>query len=731
MRRRKVGWIGAAMIALTVLFMIFIPAETENPKQRTDTPAPRTTNTGTKKVKKEEKETYGRDTIEFESKEDFEEEDKISINEKDYEPKGKLLLDENFDYADDLFGFAKASARDGSLKLTEDMSNHEISVKNFDHVIMGQSFVEVSFDWKADFSGTKGKSGLEFRDLYGRLIFAAAGCYRENTKEYEFLCSSSGSASNSDYMVSEPEWTSFSYDDGKVYNIFFRADFVNGKVSAVIRDETGSVAGVMEDADMTATGLAKMAAVNYQSGAVETIDNFKLYGPDDAGDFPLAGKNVIAFGDSIVDGHLYKEAGFVEFLAAKEGMNLEYNYANNGARIMPGGTVNPADGLGGTILDCQVDIAASENRNPDYIIFDGGANDAYTNILKNLGTAGDTKTSTFAGAFRNTIRAMHRYWPGAKIIYVAVHKLTVRDSSIQDQMRELELAVCRDMGVEVADLYTGRWDTTDAAMNRRYAFDALNSAQIPISVENSTGVHPNFTAIEELYVPVVSDTLKRAKDVTISDIAQEPEESSDLEEDLPKEPAGGNQEEAFTGQTTSIQFSSSKYQAAAGRKIVLEPKVEFSGTEPAKLNWKITSNEKYASIDVKKNTCTVKTKKSGAKKTVTIEAEALDGSGVRQTVKIQIMPNAVTKVRVKPAKLSLTAGEKTVLNASVKTNGERANRKLLWTVSDSDSVILKPNKDGSRCMVTARAGASGRTVTITAQSTDGTNKTFDVVLRIQ
>ncbi len=110
-----------------------------------------------------------------------------------------------------------------------------------------------------------------------------------------------------------------------------------------------------------------MIAASYHLGSVETIDNFRIYGPDDAGEFPLAGKKAIAFGDSIIDGHLYKAAGFVEFLAEKEGMVLEHNYANNGARIMLGGTVDPATGLGGSILDCQVNAAAFENRNPDYI----------------------------------------------------------------------------------------------------------------------------------------------------------------------------------------------------------------------------------------------------------------------------------------------------------------------------------------------------------------------------
>lgn len=39
-------------------------------------------------------------------------------------------------------------------------------------------------------------------------------------------------------------------------------------------------------------------------------------------------------------------------------------------------------------------------------------------------------------------------------------------------------------------------------------------------------------------------------------------------------------------------------------------------------------------------------KKAGAGKTVTITATAKDGSGVKATIKIKIMKNAVTKVKI-------------------------------------------------------------------------------------
>ena len=47
----------------------------------------------------------------------------------------------------------------------------------------------------------------------------------------------------------------------------------------------------------------------------------------------LENKKLYAFGDSIVAGHKYEKASFVNFVSSKEGMDLS-KYAVNGATIM-------------------------------------------------------------------------------------------------------------------------------------------------------------------------------------------------------------------------------------------------------------------------------------------------------------------------------------------------------------------------------------------------------------
>lgn len=226
--------------------------------------------------------------------------------------------------------------------------------------------------------------------------------------------------------------------------------------------------------------------------------------------YSLKGKKILTFGDSIVDGHMYKKAAFVEFVAEKEGMIIEGKYANNGAKVLTD-TVDVNTGLGGMILKDQVLVAARENKNPDFIIFDGGTNDAYPPVLEVLGKSDNPNetTDTFAGAFRKTIETMRTSWPNAKIIYVAVHKLGGRDKEVQEKLHKIQMEICKELQITVANLYDeSPFDANDKAMREKYSFDKLADG-LPAPGENPTGTHPNFLAIKEFYVPLVSKTLRQ------------------------------------------------------------------------------------------------------------------------------------------------------------------------------------------------------------------------------
>ncbi|WP_310938820.1 SGNH/GDSL hydrolase family protein [Clostridium sp. SHJSY1] len=232
----------------------------------------------------------------------------------------------------------------------------------------------------------------------------------------------------------------------------------------------------------------------------------------------LQGKTMYAFGDSIVAGHKYP-LSFVDFVTQNQGMKLK-KYARNGAVICSAAT----DPMGGYIMN---QVKSASLVNPDYVVFDGGTNDAeniYNNggtSLYNIGTVTEGKdsskfdTKTFAGSFEKTLYDMENKWHSAKIVYVAVHKLGSRDWKTQLAMREVELAACKKWGVIVADVFGNtNFDTRNIEMKDSYTFNNLNSSGVPGN--NGSGTHPNLAGIKKYYLPVLTTTLLK---LAISDIS--------------------------------------------------------------------------------------------------------------------------------------------------------------------------------------------------------------------
>lgn len=420
------------------------------------------------------------------------------------------LLHEDFSNCTDNFGFSsKAAVTNEALVLTNNSTSQTV-IKQFDKTVVGQSKVQLSYDWKISLGNQSTKAGIEYRDTYGRLVFVVMGS-RSDKGEYklryatEGVDSVSSSCGNSN---NDPHWQYADLKNNTVYHIDATADFTAGTLQLKITDSDGAEVVNVANASITAHNLAKMVSCSYYCGAsaTQTVDNFQLYGSNNAGEFPLAGKTIVAFGDSIVAGHKYTAASFVNFVAEKEGMTVLQKNAVNGATIMD------ASYSGGRILT-QIQNASAST--PDYVIFDGGTNDAEY-LTKNssiqIGDASSTDEATFAGSFRATVSALNTKYPNAKLVYVAVHKLGSRDATMQENLRKVELAICEELGVTVSDVYTSGLDTTDANMKNTYTFDNTTSAGVPGT--NGSGTHPNFAAIEKYYVPTVSATLRTAQNTT-------------------------------------------------------------------------------------------------------------------------------------------------------------------------------------------------------------------------
>lgn len=174
---------------------------------------------------------------------------------------------------------------------------------------------------------------------------------------------------------------------------------------------------------------------------------------------------------------------------------------------------------------------------------------------------------------------------------------------------------------------------------------------------------------------------------------------------------------------TKIRISGSRsLKIAAKRKVTLKASITPDKARKMGVAWSIApKDKKYASVSKKG---VVTTKKAGIGKTIVVTAMAKDGSGKKATVKIKIMKNAVTKITLKAAK-KVKAGRKVTVRATVKTNGKKANKKLAWKSSNKKWASVS-----SKGVVTAKKAGRGKTVTITAASTDGTNKKAKIRIKI-
>jgi hypothetical protein len=415
----------------------------------------------------------------------------------------EVLIDETFDAQTDPpnFGFPTgAGIGNGVLNVTENMNNYTSSVRAFSSSTLSEKTIDLRFDWKTAIAGDGMKTGLEFRDSSGRLVFAIAATASE--LRYAVTGPDSDSASAPDSL--NPAWIKTSFDRTKWYTVDLHMDFTVGTVQySITSKEASPVVRASGTGSITGTNLAKLVACNYYGTGVQSIDNFRLDRPDHSAEGILEGSSVYAFGDSIVRGHKYSR-GFVDFVAEREGMALT-KYAVNGA------TVGPVSGDPVGKILTQVKSASSVA--PDYVVFDGSTNDAIPLLGTSykIGTVGTSKdpatfdTSTYAGSLEATIYEMRRKWPSAQIVYVPVHKLGSRDWDIQLALRELNLNAAQKWGIAVADVFAeSALDTRIESHRVAYTFDDLVNTY---PGTGGTGTHPNIAGITEFFVPVLTAKL--------------------------------------------------------------------------------------------------------------------------------------------------------------------------------------------------------------------------------
>lgn len=172
---------------------------------------------------------------------------------------------------------------------------------------------------------------------------------------------------------------------------------------------------------------------------------------------------------------------------------------------------------------------------------------------------------------------------------------------------------------------------------------------------------------------------------------------------------------------TNIAIKAISKKIAAGRKVQLSVEVAPANASNQVITW-TSSNKNYATVDANGK---VTLEKAGAGKTVTITAAATDGSNVQATYVIKIMKHTVKNIKLSKSANDVKAGSSIKLKTTIKTSGNKVNKVLSWNSSNSKYATV--NQRGE---VRTKKEGKGKTVTITAISTDGTNKKAKIQIKI-
>ena len=203
---------------------------------------------------------------------------------------------------------------------------------------------------------------------------------------------------------------------------------------------------------------------------------------------PLKGKIVSFNGDSIAAGAGYA-GGYGKIIAENNEMTYENIAVGGGTMAYVGANVH-----------CISRTIANMRSDADYVILDGGGNDADGGVPLGALTTGYTATlddTTFAGAFEQMLKTAIARFPNKKIGYVFIHKCAyLFSSSVKDSYYDIAKAACEKWGIPYCDL-----NTQTPPLNY---IDALKTAY----TSNGDGYHPNEQGYKLFYVPKITAWMK-------------------------------------------------------------------------------------------------------------------------------------------------------------------------------------------------------------------------------
>lgn len=179
----------------------------------------------------------------------------------------------------------------------------------------------------------------------------------------------------------------------------------------------------------------------------------------------LCGKTAVFLGDSICAGTTvgtdseYHGYGWAGLIGEPNHMNWT-NYGKDGATITP-----IAENGSGLWVSTYADKAIAEHPAADYVIFEGGCNDADQMKEDGLGEISSDyatfDTTTFSGALESLILKLVMAYPYARIGYIIPQKIYTGYANytaanhIHRKYFDRAVEICQKWGIPVVDLWNG------------------------------------------------------------------------------------------------------------------------------------------------------------------------------------------------------------------------------------------------------------------------------------
>lgn len=188
---------------------------------------------------------------------------------------------------------------------------------------------------------------------------------------------------------------------------------------------------------------------------------------------PLFGKTAVFAGDSICEGYNFgdTEDAYAGRVANKNNMTYK-NFGVSGTTLTEKLAYRSDTGAEKPSISYKIDEMYAEYPNADYIIIEGGTNDADLmgsrlngEIPERFGTftvndfSGNYDRETFCGALESILYRATQYWKGKKIGYIVAHKMGINKPGYTAEKHnrrayfETAIQICNKWGVFVLNLW--------------------------------------------------------------------------------------------------------------------------------------------------------------------------------------------------------------------------------------------------------------------------------------